>query len=59
MEIKPTTYPDAYEMTKHIVKILQSNFLSKEKLKSKTWILDFIESKEASVIYFLQVKAFT
>jgi len=57
MEIQPTSYPKAYEMTKDIIKTLQSNYLGKEKLKAKYWLLDFINSKDG-ITYFLQVKSF-
>lgn len=58
MEIKPTSYPAAYEMSKKIVSQLQAHYLSKHKQKATYWLLDFIESFEG-VTYFLQVKHFT
>ena len=57
MEVMPTAYPKAYEMTKLIVHYLQSGFLANYKLKSKYWLIDFMESHEG-ITYFLQVKAF-
>lgn len=57
MEVKPTAFPKALEMTNHIIKTLQLEYLSKENLKSNYWMLDFIESKEGHT-YFMQVKAF-
>ena len=57
MEIMPTGYPKAYEMTKQIVQHLQSSFLSNSNLKAKYWLIDFIESHEG-ITYFIQVKAF-
>lgn len=57
MEVMPTAYPKAYEMTKQIVNYLHSGFLSNSKLKPKYWLVDFIESHEG-ITYFLQVKSF-
>lgn len=57
MEVKPTAHPTAYDMCKQIVAILQAHYLSKDSLKGKYWLIDFIESFEG-ITYFLQVKAF-